>query len=104
GRFIRKYSIDEMPQLLSVLFGHMSIVGPRPHLPIEVATYGHRESVRLLVKPGLLCLREVKGRSNLSFEEWVRLDVEYVQNRSLALDARIFFLAIPAVLKAEGAY
>lgn len=104
GRFIRKFSIDEMPQLFSVLAGHMSIIGPRPHLGVEVSTYTSDQYARLLVRPGLLCLREIKGRSNLSFEEWIRLDIEYVFNRSLWLDLKIFFLAIPAVLKGDGAY
>ncbi|AIE86661.1 sugar transferase [Fimbriimonas ginsengisoli] len=104
GRTIRKFSIDEMPQLFSVLAGHMSIVGPRPHLKSEVATYAPEEHERLFVKPGLLCLREIRGRSHLSFEQWILFDLEYVQNRSLWLDAKIFLLAIPAVIKGEGAY
>ncbi len=104
GRVIRKFSIDELPQLFSVLGGHMSIVGPRPHLASEVATYSEMEHVRLFVRPGLLCLREVSGRSKLSFEEWIRLDIEYVEKRSLWLDLKIFCLAIPAVLKGDGAY
>jgi lipopolysaccharide/colanic/teichoic acid biosynthesis glycosyltransferase len=104
GRFIRKFSIDEMPQLFSVIAGHMSIVGPRPHLGVEVSTYNPEQFGRLLVRPGLLCLREISGRSNLSFEEWVRLDLEYVRTRSLWLDLKIFCLAIPAVLKGDGAY
>ncbi len=104
GKFIRKYSIDEMPQLFSVLAGHMSIIGPRPHLGSEVDTYRRQEHVRLFVKPGLLCLREISGRSNLSFDQWVRLDIEYVEKRNIFLDAKIFLLAIPAVLKGDGAY
>lgn len=104
GRFIRKFSIDEMPQLFSVLAGHMCIVGPRPHLACEVSTYTPDQYARLLVRPGLLCLREIRGRSELSFAEWVRLDLEYVQQRSLWMDLKIFFLAIPAVVKGKGAY
>ncbi len=104
GKTIRKYSIDEMPQLFSVMAGHMSIVGPRPHLAAEVETYAHQEHVRLFVKPGLLCLREVSGRSKISFDDWIKLDIEYVETRNLLLDAKIFLLAIPAVLKADGAY
>ncbi|HEY0867759.1 MAG TPA: sugar transferase [Fimbriimonas sp.] len=104
GRFMRKYSVDELPQLFSVLSGHMAIIGPRPHLPEEVNTYKFEQRARLLVKPGLICLREIKGRSHLSFEEWVALDLEYVNTRSLFLDTKIFLLAIPAVLRGEGAY
>lgn len=104
GRFIRKYSIDELPQLFLVLSGKMSIVGPRPHLPQEVGTYSRAEMVRLAVKPGLLCLREVRGRSELTFDEWVQLDLQYIASRSLLLDAQIFLEAFGAVLKADGAY
>jgi len=104
GRIIRKFSIDEAPQLFSVLAGHMSIIGPRPHLRSEIDHYRKDQLPRLLVKPGLLCLREIKGRSDLSFEEWVRLDLEYVRDRSLWLDLKIFLLAIPAVLRGHGAY
>jgi len=104
GKFIRKHSIDELPQIFSVLGGHMSIIGPRPHLASEVATYEPEQHVRLFAKPGLLCLREIRGRSKLSFEEWLRLDLEYVETRSLLLDATIFLRAIPAVIKGDGAY
>lgn len=104
GQLIRKYSIDELPQLFTVLAGHMSIVGPRPQLRMEVARYREDQRCRLLVKPGLLCLREINGRSLVSFEDWVRMDVEYVENRSLLVDLKIFLLAIPAVLSGKGAY
>jgi lipopolysaccharide/colanic/teichoic acid biosynthesis glycosyltransferase len=104
GRFIRKFSIDEMPQLFAVLAGHMAIIGPRPHLAIEVSTYTPEQYVRLAVKPGLLCLREIKGRSNLSFEQWLDLDLEYVKKRTWLLDMKIMSLAIPAVIKGDGAY
>ena len=104
GRVIRKFSIDEIPQLFCVLAGQMSIVGPRPHLPSEVACYVSPQEARLLVKPGLLCLREIRGRSELNFEDWVSSDIEYVLNRSLWLDLKIFILAFPAVITARGAY
>jgi lipopolysaccharide/colanic/teichoic acid biosynthesis glycosyltransferase len=104
GRVLRKYSIDELPQLFSILMGHMSIVGPRPHLPSEVACYRPDQRLRLTVKPGLLCYREIRGRSDLTFEEWVRLDLEYIRERSAWTDTKIFFLAFPAVLGARGAY
>jgi lipopolysaccharide/colanic/teichoic acid biosynthesis glycosyltransferase len=104
GRLIRKLSIDELPQLGLVLSGHMSIIGPRPHLSQEVETYLPEQRVRLLVKPGLICLREIRGRSDLTFDQWLASDLEYVENRSLWLDAKIFVLAIPAVLTSKGAY
>jgi lipopolysaccharide/colanic/teichoic acid biosynthesis glycosyltransferase len=104
GSVMRKYSLDELPQILSVLMGHMSIIGPRPHLPSEVATYTVEQHARLSVKPGLICLREIRGRSHLSFEEWLRLDLEYVETRSLKTDFKIFLLSIPAVLSGNGAY
>jgi lipopolysaccharide/colanic/teichoic acid biosynthesis glycosyltransferase len=104
GSFMRKYSLDEIPQILSVLKGHMSVIGPRPHLPSEVATYTREQHLRLSVKPGLICLREIKGRSHLSFDEWLRLDLEYVETRCLSTDLKIFLKSIPAVLSGEGAY
>ncbi len=104
GRFIRRTSIDELPQLWNVLRGDMSIVGPRPPIPEEVEQYTPNQMRRLSVKPGLTCLWQVSGRSDLSFDEWVRLDLEYIYNRSFATDLQILGRTIPAVLSCRGAY
>ena len=104
GRFIRKFSIDELPQLFNVLIGDMSLVGPRPPLPKEVNKYDNWQRRRLSMKPGLTCLWQVRGRSKISdFNEWMRLDLEYIDNWSLWLDIIIFFETIPVVLLAKGA-
>lgn len=104
GRFVRRSSLDEFPQLLNVLRGDMSIVGPRPQIPAEVAQYRDDHKVRLLVKPGITCLWQVSGRNDVDFEEWMRLDREYVENRSLALDFSILLRTLPAVMHRRGAY
>lgn len=104
GRFIRKFSIDELPQFFNVLKGQISLVGPRPHLPHEVERYVLHERDRLKVKPGLVCLREVCGRSGISFERWVELDLMYIRCRSLKTDLHILMRAVPRVLRGEGAY
>lgn len=104
GRFIRKYSIDELPQLWNVLVGDMSLVGPRPPLPSEVAQYEQDAYRRLLVKPGITGLWQVSGRSNLSWEESIRLDLYYVENWSLIGDIVILFRTVRAVFAREGAY
>jgi len=104
GRFIRKTSLDELPQLINVLRGEMSIVGPRPGLPSEVAQYQEWHRKRLEVQPGITGLWQVSGRSNLTFDEMVMLDIYYAENWSLGLDLRIMLRTIPQVLFAEGAY
>lgn len=104
GRFIRKASIDELPQLWNVLQGDMSLVGPRPAVPSEVARYSPYERCRLSVKPGITCLWQVSGRSDLPFSKQVQLDVTYARRPSLLRDIRILVLTIPAVLFGRGAY
>jgi exopolysaccharide biosynthesis polyprenyl glycosylphosphotransferase len=104
GRFLRKWSIDELPQLFNVLIGTMSLVGPRPPLPDEVAQYEDHVHRRLMVKPGLTGLWQVSGRSDLDWEESVRLDLRYVESWSLALDLAILWRTVFAVLKRQGAY
>jgi lipopolysaccharide/colanic/teichoic acid biosynthesis glycosyltransferase len=104
GRWLRKLSIDELPQLLNVLAGDMSIVGPRPPIPDEVAQYVSWQRGRLAVKPGLTCLWQVSGRSLLGFEEWVRLDLEYIRRRSFWFDLVLVVRTVPAVLRARGAH
>ncbi|TFV53004.1 sugar transferase [Blastococcus sp. TF02A-35] len=104
GRLLRRLSLDELPQLLNVLGGSMSLVGPRPPLPAEVARYDRSVSRRLLVKPGLTGLWQISGRSDLSWEESVRLDLRYVENWSMALDVLILWKTGRAVLSRSGAY
>lgn len=104
GRFLRKYSLDELPQLFNILVGSMSLVGPRPPLPREVEAYEHDVRRRLLVKPGLTGLWQVSGRSNLSWQDSVRLDLYYVENWSLAGDLVIILRTIRAVFHSTGAY
>jgi exopolysaccharide biosynthesis polyprenyl glycosylphosphotransferase len=104
GGFLRRHSLDELPQLWNVLRGQMSIVGPRPPLPTEVQHYGSDAQRRLLVKPGMSGLWQVSGRSELSWEESIRLDLYYVENWSPALDAQILWRTVGAVLRGRGAY
>ncbi|MAE97216.1 MAG: hypothetical protein CL910_21405 [Deltaproteobacteria bacterium] len=103
GRFLRRYSLDELPQLWSVLRGHMSLVGPRPPVPTEVASYQTFERRRLSMRPGLTCLWQVSGRNEIGFEDWVRLDLEYIDTWSLIGDLRILARTIPAVFWGHGA-
>jgi exopolysaccharide biosynthesis polyprenyl glycosylphosphotransferase len=104
GRFLRKYSLDELPQLWSVLKGDMSLVGPRPPLQTEYAQFTDWQKQKLSVKPGMTCLWQVSGRNDIrDFDEWVRLDLDYVRNWSFWLDLKILIETIPAVLRARGA-
>lgn len=91
GKFIRKTSIDELPQLINVLKGEMSLVGPRPSLPKEVAKFEPWMLERLSVKPGLTCYWQVSGRNNIDFEDWMKLDIKYVKDRNLGLDIKLIF-------------
>ena len=102
GRILRKYSIDEVPQFFNVLRGEMSLVGPRPPLPREVAEYDPWQHRKLSVKPGVTCLWQVNGRNQIDFEDWMRLDLEYIDHWSLWLDAKILARTIPAVIKGSG--
>ena len=104
GKFIRKFSIDELPQFLNVLKGDMSVVGPRPPLPEEVAQYDQTYATRMLVKPGITGPWQVSGRSNLSREESESLDVSYVQNWSMLGDIMLLFRTVGAVVTHKGAY
>lgn len=103
GRFLRKTSLDEIPQFINVLKGDMSLVGPRPPLPEEAATYTPMQARRLSVLPGLTCIWQVSGRSDVSFDCWMAMDREYLERRSLWFDARLLLRTIPAVLSRRGA-
>lgn len=102
GRVLRKYSLDELPQFLNVLMGDMSIVGPRPPLAVEVEKYDIWQRRRLSVRPGITCFWQVNGRNNIAFEDWMKLDLEYIDTWSLSQDFKIILKTIPAVLKGTG--
>jgi lipopolysaccharide/colanic/teichoic acid biosynthesis glycosyltransferase len=104
GAFLRRSSLDEVPQLWNVLLGQMSIVGPRPQIPAEVELYEPWHRGRLLVKPGITCLWQIAGRSHIAFDAWMRLDLEYVRRRSMQLDLMILLRTLPAVIARKGAY
>src|SRR5205085_1658559 len=104
GKFLRRTSFDEIPQLINVLRGEMSLVGPRPPLPHEVSQYEEWQKGRLAIKPGMTGLWQVRGRSNISFDEGVLMDLYYIENWSLRLYFQILLRTIPAVLFSRGAY
>ncbi|MCF2649160.1 sugar transferase [Niallia circulans] len=104
GKFIRKTSIDELPQLINVLKGEMSLVGPRPSLPQEVAAYTPYERQRLKIVPGITCYWQVGGRSNLSFSEWVELDLKYISERNLLIDFKLIVKTFFVLFGSKDAY
>lgn len=104
GRIVRKFSIDELPQLFNVFVGHMSLIGPRPSVPEEVIQYEAWQRRRLSMRPGITCLWQISGRNKLGFDEWMKLDLEYLDNWSLRLDFKILVKTIPVVLFGTGAY
>lgn len=102
GKILRKISLDELPQIINVLKGEMSLVGPRPPIPDEVEEYSFRQRRRLSMKPGITCIWQVNGRNEIDFEEWIRMDLEYIDNWSLWLDFKLLLKTIPVVLMATG--
>lgn len=104
GKYLRRFSVDEAPQILNVLFGDLAIVGPRPPLPREVALYTLEDRKRLHVKPGLTCFWQIQGRSDIPFKDQVRLDLQYISSQSLWMDIVIILKTVPAVLLGKGAY
>jgi len=104
GRFLRSSSIDEMPQLINVMLGHMSLVGPRPPVPAEVARYNARQRRRLSVKPGLTCLWQVSGRCEIGFDQWVDMDLWYVAHQGIWTDLKLLIQTPLSVLSRRGAY
>jgi exopolysaccharide biosynthesis polyprenyl glycosylphosphotransferase len=103
GRALRRWSLDELPQLWNVLIGDMGIVGPRPPVPQEVAQYGQSDRRRISMRPGITCLWQVNGRNHINFQEWVKLDLEYIDGWSLTNDFKIMLKTVPAVFRGTGA-
>ena len=104
GAYLRRYSIDELPQLFNIVLGDMAIVGPRPPLLSEVKQYENWQKMRLSVKPGLTCIWQISGRSRIDFATWVRMDLRYIEKASLILDIIIIAKTFSAVVRADGAY
>ncbi len=104
GKFLRRTSLDELPQLINVVRGEMSLVGPRPPLPCEVENFEGWQREKLSVLPGITCLWQISGRNHIGFTEWMRLDIEYIRRQSFGLDFKILMRTLPAVLSRKGAY
>lgn len=104
GKVIRKLSIDELPQLINIIKGDMSIVGPRPILTFQMEECSQYEKQRLIVQPGLTCYWQISGRANIKWDKWVELDLDYIENMSLWTDIKIIIRTIPAVVDSRGAY
>lgn len=104
GHWLRRSSIDELPQLINVLNGEMSLVGPRPPVPAEAKLYSEHDMRRLTVKPGLTCIWQVSGRADIPFDQQVAMDIEYIEQQSLWLDVKLVCRTLPALLSGRGAY